>query len=101
MSCPAKTYTYALNYRLGVVDSKGLNLREIASYPIRISGAHGEPVTQYLKMTVGSEFAFGGGLKVLLRRDDSKILSENDKAHPFACLLDSSCQLARRSEKNH
>ena len=101
LSCSAKTYTYPLKSRLGVVDAKGLNLREVASYPIRISGAHGEPVTQYLKMTVGSEFAFGAGLKVLLRRDDSKILSENDKAHPFACLLDASCQLARRSEKNH
>ena len=83
----AKTYTYPLK-STGFVDSKGLNLREIVSYPIRISGAHGEPVTQYLKMTLGSEFAFGAGMKVLLRRADHGLLSENDQLHPFACLLD-------------
>ena len=77
LSCPAKTYTYALK-TTGTVDSKGLNLREIASYPIRISGAHGEPVTQYFKVAVGTEFAFGAGLKVLLRRADGGVLSDND-----------------------
>ena len=40
LSCSAKTYTYPLK-STGFVDSRGLNLREIANYPIRISGAHG------------------------------------------------------------
>ena len=77
LSCSAKTYTYPMK-STGFVDFKGLNLREIASYPIRVSGAHGEPITQYLKMTVGTEFSFGAGLKVLLRRADHGVLSEND-----------------------
>ena len=61
-----------------------------------------------MKFKFGSEFAVGAGLKVLLRRAERGIFAEHgnnrideyDHLHPFACLLDSSCQVAWRYEKN-
>ena len=77
--------------------------------PISISGAGDRPVTHYMSLKIGTEFAAGAGLKVLLRRAEHGIMAEEgdyaldeyDRLHPFACLLDSSCQFAWRYEKNH
>lgn len=38
---------------------------------------------------------------MLVSRADGNILSEYQKVHPFACLLDHSCQLATKQIKNH
>lgn len=69
------------------MDESGFALREIASYPFRVSGIGGEPITQLFKMTLGTEFAVGAGMRAILRRTDG-VLSEYDTVHPFACLLD-------------
>ena len=75
-------------------DDDGHRLRILAEYPFKVAG-NNEPITQLFKMTVGSEFAFAAGLKVILRRVDG-VLSEHDKLNPFFCLLDQSCQFAWR-----
>lgn len=80
-------------------DDDGHRIRIIAEYPFKVAG-NNEPITQLFKMTVGSEFAFAAGLKVILRRTDG-VLSEHDKLNPFFCLLDQSCQFAWRQQKNH
>ena len=75
----------------------------LAEYPIKISGVKGRPITQYFQLNIGTEFAFGAGVRALIRRKDlSKDIAAYDNVkHPFACLLDQSCQLAKRNEKNH
>ena len=45
---------------------------------------------------MGTEFIFGAGLRVLVRRKDG-----TDSVSPFECLLDQSCQISKRNEKNH
>lgn len=54
-------------------------------------------MTQYFQLNIGTEFAFGGGLTVILRR---KTGSDSGK-FAFECLLDQSCQIGKRNQKNH
>ena len=54
-------------------------------------------MTQYFRLNAGTEFAFGAGLRAIIRRQD---YSGSD-SNPFECLLDQSCQISKRNEKNH
>lgn len=89
LHCQDHVYNYPITGPKSVlhVDEGGFALREIASYPFRVSGTDGEPITQLFKMTLGTEFTVGAGMRAILRRTDG-VLSEYDTVHPFACLLD-------------
>ena len=65
----------------------GHKLKTIAQYPFKVSGSQGEPITQLFKLTIGTEFAVGGGMKAILRRTDG-VMSTYENLHPFNCLLD-------------
>jgi hypothetical protein len=72
--------------------------RRLAEFPIKITGVNQRAVTQYFKLSASNEFAFGAGLRVLIRRKEGYIPeSENE----FDCLLDQSCQISKRNQKNH
>ena len=73
----------------------------MAQFPLKVSGEGGAPIIKSFRMTFGSEFAFLGGLRVLLTRADGNVLSNYQQMHPFACLLDHSCQMATKQIKNH
>ena len=114
IACRFQRHAYPIAHSshddLTITDEKtGVAHRLIHEDPIVVTGAAGRPITQYMQMKFGTEFAFGAGLKVLLRRASHGIFAETgdttvddyDKLHPFACLLDKSCQFAWRYEKNH
>ena len=93
LQCNSKTFTYPLGRNAANQidhgsDQDGYKLRTIATYPFRVSGTDGEPITQLFKMTVGMEFAVGAGFRAILRRTEGGVLTEYETVHPFACLLD-------------
>lgn len=69
----------------------GLKYRLINEFAFNVSGVGNRPITEYMTMKFGTEFSVGAGFRVLLRRADHGILTEFEKLHPFACLLDQSC----------
>jgi hypothetical protein len=72
--------------------------RRLAEFPIKITGVNQRAVTQYFRLNASNEFAFGAGLRVLIRRKDGYY---PEGENPFDCLLDQSCQISKRNEKNH
>ena len=62
--------------------------RKLAEFPIKITGVNDRPVTQYFKLNVANEFAFGAGLRAIIRRKDGY---DPKTQGEFDCLLDQSC----------
>jgi len=91
LACEDREHTYA-----SAVKKQKTGPRMVAEFPLSVAGKKGRPTTHYFQLNIGTEFVFGAGLRALVKRKDGP-----DSANPYECLLDQSCQISKRNEKNH
>lgn len=91
LACEDREHTYT-----SAIKKQKTGPRMVAEFPLSVAGKKGRPATHYFQLSIGTEFILGAGLRALVRRKDGP-----ESLNPYECLLDQSCQISKRNEKNH